>query len=253
MRANDTYSVEDEQVRPIRGASMYSQVYERMRRDIEKGVWKPGDLVPTEPQLAKRFGVSAGTVKQAVLALVREGLLTRRSGKGTSVTRLDLSRSFSRFFRFREKGTGDDLSPIIRVIDSRIIKKPTLQIAEKLGIPRRQRVLVVRRLMVHRNVPVCLHVSHLPCSLVRGLDAEDLTQSGLYDILAKKFGVRVIRAEELLGAIAASKAEARLLEIPVGCPVIMIERIAWTYGSEVIEWRQIFGRSDEFRYRTQFR
>jgi GntR family transcriptional regulator len=238
---------------PTPGTVMHARVYELMRRDIDEGVWKPGDLIPTEKQLARRFGVSPGTVKQAVLALVRDGMLTRRSGKGTFVTRLDLSRSFARFFRFREKDTGQDLTPAIRFIDANVISKPQASLREKLSIAPGEKILVIRRLVLHHDVPVCLYTSHLPYRLVAGLEKHDLTQAGLYDIIAKVFGINVIRAEELLGAIAAPAVEARLLAIPAGHPVISIERTAWTYGGVKVEWRQILGRSDEFRYRTQLR
>jgi GntR family transcriptional regulator len=242
-----------EHIRPGNGQPMYQQVCDRMRRYIEDGVWKPGDLVPTELELSKKFGISPGTVKQAVLALVREHLLTRRSGKGTYVTRLDLSRSFARFFRFRERSTGQDLSPVIRVIDARIIRKADAALASRLGISRQQSILVIRRLMLHNNVPVCLHISYLPYRLVRGLEDEDLNDTTLYDILDEKFGIVIVHAEELLSAIAASKVHARLLKIPVRHPVIMIERTAMTYRGVTVEWRQTVGRSDEFRYRTELR
>jgi GntR family transcriptional regulator len=230
---------------------MHAEVYHRLRNDIEMGVWRPTDLIPTEIELGRRFGVSPGTVKQAVLALVREGLLTRRSGKGTFVNRLDFSQSLMRFFRFYDSKTGAQLEPKIRFVGARIITDPPQEVANKLTISRRQSVLRLERLMTQDELPVCLHVSFFPNKIVRGLEHEDLTKAVLYDILHERFGINIMRARELLSAVAASKWEASLLKIRTNHPVILIERTAYTYGDKVVEWRKTIGRSDHFHYKAE--
>src|SRR3954452_5085703 len=76
---------------------LYQKVRAQLKQLIDRGFWKPGDMLPTEPELGEQFGVSAGTVKQALLSLAREGLIVRRAGKGTFVARLNgrTCRSFS--------------------------------------------------------------------------------------------------------------------------------------------------------------
>src|SRR6187402_3552349 len=76
---------------------LYQKVREQLKQQIDRGFWKPGDMLPTEPELGEQFGVSAGTVKQALLSLAREGLIVRQAGKGTFVARMSGRRSFSRF------------------------------------------------------------------------------------------------------------------------------------------------------------
>lgn len=230
---------------------MYSRVYELLRSDIEKGVWRPTQIIPTEIELGQRFGVSPGTVKQAVLALVRDGLLTRRSGKGTFVTRLDLSQSLMRFFRFYDKKTNAHLEPDISFVSAKILSEPPAKIAASLGISKRKAVLKLIRLMTHNGFPVCLHVSFLPQKMISGLEKEDFSKGTLYEILERKFEISVVRAREDLSAVAVSGFEAAVLKVPAKQPVILIERTAFTYGGVIVEWRQTFGRSDKFRYQTQ--
>jgi GntR family transcriptional regulator len=230
---------------------MYSQVYDLLRRDIEEGVWRPTQAIPTELELGQRFRVSPGTVKQAVLALVRDGLLTRRSGRGTFVRRLDLSQSLMRFFRFHDKDTGAHLAPAITLIGAKTLTEPPAKIAAKLGISKRQRVLKLVRLMTHDSLPVCIHVSYLPGRMVQGLEQEDFTTTTLYRIIDQKFGINVTRAQELLSAVSAKKFESKLLGICDKQPVILIERTAFTYGGVIVEWRRTIGRSDKFCYRTK--
>src|SRR6478735_3696897 len=85
---------------------LYQKVRSQLKEMINAGVWKPGDMLPTESELGEQFGVSAGTVKQAMLSLAREGLIIRQAGKGTFVARMSGRRSFARFFRFRDAPSG---------------------------------------------------------------------------------------------------------------------------------------------------
>jgi len=76
------------------GRPLHLQIKAAIAADLVKGVWKPGEKLPTEAEIALNFGVSEGTVRQAVMALVKEGRLTRRSGKGTFAAKPNFDRSF---------------------------------------------------------------------------------------------------------------------------------------------------------------
>ncbi len=232
-------------------APLYQKVREQLKQQIDRGFWKPGDLLPTEPELGEQFGVSAGTVKQALLSLARDGLIIRRAGKGTFVARLDGSRSFSRFFRFRDAPSGENLDPTIRVVETRILKAAPRAITEGLQIASGAPVIFLRRMLFQGDVPICLYDSHLPCDLVPNLDKVPLDQDRLYLALEKHFGIHVVNADEVLRADAVQGAEAKLLNLPEGAPVILIDRTAFTHGGRIIELRRTIGRSDRFIYRIR--
>jgi GntR family transcriptional regulator len=228
---------------------LYQKVREQLKQQIDRGFWKPGDVLPTEPQLGEQFGVSAGTVKQALLSLARDGLIIRRAGKGTFVARLDGSRSFARFFRFRDAPSGENLDPTIRVVEARVLRSAPRAITEGLQIPRDVPVLFLRRMLIQDDVPICLYDSHLPCDLVPNLEKKRLDEDRLYLALEKHFGIHVVNADEVLRAGAVQGAEAKLLNLPEGAPVILIDRTAFTHGGRIIELRRTVGRSDRFVYR----
>jgi GntR family transcriptional regulator len=228
---------------------LYQKVREQLKQQIERGFWKPGDMLPTEPELGEQFGVSAGTVKQALLSLARDGLIIRRAGKGTFVARLDGSRSFSRFFRFRDAPSGENLDPSIRVVEVRVLRAAPRAVTEKLQVAHDQPVIFLRRMLIQDDVPICLYDSHLPCDLVPNLENVPLDQDRLYLALEKHFGIHVVNADEVLRADAVQGADAKLLNLPAGAPVILIDRTAFTHGGRIIELRRTVGRSDRFVYR----
>src|SRR5579863_1888906 len=64
---------------------LYHQLKQIVRSEIERGMYKPGDRLPSEPELIQRYGVSRITVRQALTELENEGVVVRRHGKGTYV------------------------------------------------------------------------------------------------------------------------------------------------------------------------
>ena len=239
---------------PVRKATngpLYRWVYSELRSELARGAWKPGELLPTESELSDRFGVSPGTVKQAVLGLAREGLVIRRAGKGTFVSRLDGSRSFARFFQFRHGSSGEQLEPIIKVVEvGRRIDIPD-HARHHLGLRPGQEALRVRRLLVQERIPICIYDSFLVYRMVRGLEDVRLDVDRLYLAIEKKLDLHVVSVTEKLRADVANKGDAKLLEIPPGSPVIEIERVAYTHNNKVLEWRHTIGRSDHFVYTIQ--
>ena len=78
---------------------LYQQIRGLITRSLESGEWGPGDVIPSESELATRFGVSQGTVRKAIDEMAAENLLVRRQGKGTFVATHNDPRSFFRFLR----------------------------------------------------------------------------------------------------------------------------------------------------------
>ena len=229
---------------------LHQKVREQVKQRIDRGFWKPGDMLPTEPQLGEEFGVSPGTVKQALLSLAREGLITRRAGKGTFVARLDRRRSFSRLFRFRTE-TGENLTPTVRLVECRVLRSAPRAITEGLQVASDLPVVFLRRLIMQDDVPICIYDSYLPSDLFPNLEKMPLEQDRLYAVFEKNYGLHVVTADEVLRAGSVKGPDAKLLKLPNNSPVILIERTAFTYGGRILEFRRTIGRSDRFYYRIR--
>jgi GntR family transcriptional regulator len=240
-----------ESVRAGEGAPLHLQIKSAIASGLSDGTWKPGDKLPTEAELSGSFRVSEGTVRQAVIALVKEGRLTRRSGKGTFAARPNFERSFARFFRFRGEPRGSGPAYALQLLGMQVEAPPDSTIAQHLGLRRTGKALAMHRAIRQDKFVVVHYVSYLSERRFGKLKQEDLENAALYDVLSSRFGVHVVRAVETLQARAARSEDAKILGIRRHAPVIAIERLAYTYGDEVVEVRRAVGRSDNFKYEIE--
>jgi GntR family transcriptional regulator len=218
---------------------LYLQVKALLVACLEAGEWRPGETIPSEAELALRFGVSQGTARKAVDALAADNLVVRRQGKGTFVaTHTEEVSSMFRFLRMR-RSDGRDEYPASRIIDVRR-GKATADIARQLEIRAGSAVIVLRRVLEFSGEPVVLDEIVLPAPLFRGLTKSrlDAYRGSIYSFFETQFGVRTLRAQERLGAIAADAATAAILAVRPGEPLLAVERVTFTYGNRPVEWRR---------------
>ena len=81
---------------------LYVQLMDTVEKDIKSGRYKPGDKIMTESEMAKTYGVSLITVRKAIGSLMEKGLVVRKQGKGTFVTKPKFSRNIKRLQSFSE-------------------------------------------------------------------------------------------------------------------------------------------------------
>ena len=228
---------------------LYGQIRALVERALEAGEWAPGEAIPSELELASRFGVSQGTVRKAVQALAADNLLVRRQGKGTFVaTHTEEKASNFRFLRIR-RNDGRAEYPGSRLIDLRR-GKARAEVARALAIKPGAGVFVLRRVLEYGGVPAVLDEITLPAALFRGLTrVRCAAYSGsMYGFFEAEFGVRMLRAEERLHAVAASPACAALLQVAAGTPLLAVDRIAYTYGDRPVEFRRGFCTTQHTHY-----
>jgi len=217
---------------------LYRQIKALMTRSLQQSEWKPGEAIPSEMELAVRFKVSQGTVRKAIDELAAENLLVRRQGKGTFVATHAEERVQFRFLRL----TPDDGEPTNmarHLIDCKRQRAP-VEIARALHLRAADPVVRVRRLLVSNGTPIVLDDIWLPSNLFKGLTAQRLTEhrGPMYGLFETEFGVRMIRAEEKIRAVAADAGSAAALGVAVGAPLLSVERLALTYGDKPVELRR---------------
>ncbi len=230
---------------------LYQQVKASMTRGLQAGEWRPGEAIPSEMELAARFRVSQGTVRKAVDELAAENLLVRRQGKGTFVATHAEEKVQFRFLRLTPDD-GDAGRMDRRFIDCRRMRAPT-DVAKALSLHSGESVLQVRRLLSFRGSPVVLDDIWLPSALFKGLTAERLSEyrGPMYGLFEAEFGVRMIRAEEKIRAVAAVASVAELLTLPLGAPLLGVERLSLTYGDKPVELRRGLYNTASHYYRNE--
>jgi GntR family transcriptional regulator len=217
---------------------LYRQIKKLILQALEGGEWGPGDMIPSEIELALRFNVSQGTVRKAIDELAAENLLLRRQGKGTFVASHNDPRAFFRFLRL--VALNGEIGTTRSVPLECWRAKAGQEAARVLGLKLADPIIILRRLLEFGGKPVVVDEIYLPGKTFSGLSLDLLKewQGSLYSLFESKFGVRMVRAEERLRAVAADRANAELLRVAEGSPLLSVERISYSYGDRPMEWRR---------------
>ncbi len=232
-------------------------IYQRLRDEfawlIASQAWRPGEAIPAETTLAAEHEVAPGTVRRAIEALVGEGLLVRRQGRGTFVRRADFTASLFRFFRFHGAG-GERRVPESRILNIRPRRAPA-EVAEKLLLAEGDKAIQLSRLRLFDGTPFLFEEIWLPREDFAPLLElpPDTFGDLLYPLYERLCGKVVASATESLAAEAAEERYARALRLTPGTPVIVIERLALGYDAVPLEWRRSRGPADRFRYQVEIR
>jgi GntR family transcriptional regulator len=216
---------------------LYRQIKALIIAKLQAGEWKAGESIPSELDLAKRFGVSQGTVRKAVDEMAAENILVRRQGRGTFVATHAEQKVQYRFLRLMPDEGSESLERTL--LDCRRQRAPAA-IAKALQMRTGDAMVEVRRLLSSKGEPVVLDDIWLPGDLFKGLTTErlNLHRGPFYGLFETEFGVQMIRAEEKIRAVAADAQSAPLLQVPVGAPLLSVERLSFTYGDKAVELRR---------------
>ena len=232
---------------------LYQQIKSLILGSLRSGEWKPGEVIPSEIDLATRFRVSQGTVRKAIDELAAENLLLRRQGKGTFVATHAEQQVQFRFLRLvPNSGARGSEGPAQRdIVECRRARAST-DVAKALVLRTGDAVLQIRRVLGFGGAPVILEDIWLPAAPFKGLTAERLAsyKGPTYALFETEFNVRMVRAEEKVRAISATVSQAELLGVTLGTPLLSVERIAYTYQSEPMELRRGYYRTDTHYYQN---
>lgn len=217
---------------------LYRQIKGLILQALDGGEWRPGEVIPSETELAARFGVSQGTVRKAVDELAAENYLLRRQGKGTFVASHNDPRSFFRFLRLQRLNGDSETSRSVPLECWRA--KAGQEAARTLGIQLADPIIIVRRVLEFADKPVVLDEIYLRGDTFAGLTLDTLKewQGSLYGLFESRFGARMVRAEEKIRAVAADRTAADLLKVREGSPLLSVERVSFSYGDRPMEWRR---------------
>ena len=217
--------------------SLYMQIKELLTAKVGKGEWLPGSIIPSEINLAQELGVSQGTVRKAITELVENNVLTRRQGRGTFVSNHDTDRALFHFFNITDNN-GHKVLPDSRVLHCRRKSASRIE-ASKLQLTSGANVIRIERVRNFSAKPTMAETITLPAEPFADLGREgdpDLPNT-LYELYEKQYGITIHSADEHLRAVAASKHDAKLLNLEVGTPLLEIERVALTLDKTPVELR----------------
>jgi GntR family transcriptional regulator len=191
-------------------------------------------------------------MRRAIDALADESLVVRRQGKGTFVaTHTEERTSNFRFLRIR-RNDGRDEYPESRLVDVRR-GRAGVEAARLLELRSGDPVILLRRLLLYAGAPAVIDDITLPGALFRGLTRAryEAYQGSMYGFFETAFGVRMLKARERLRAVSADHASAALLGVPVGAPLLAVDRVAYTFGERPVELRRELCATRHFHYANE--
>ncbi|MCG5102578.1 GntR family transcriptional regulator [Oceanobacillus alkalisoli] len=211
------------------GIPLYYQLKELIKENISKGVWKPEEKIPNEIELAEQYNISRSTVRQAILPLVREGLLYRKQGRGTFVSKPKLAADFINFYLPRELGNKHVLVKLKEI-------EPSDFVREALRLDSIQKVYElsrIRYIQLANEEPVAIEKSYIASDLVPSFT--DHTLDGrLHDLLNDEYGIKIVNAESYIDPVIVDEYEASQLDVEPVTPALKITRIAKQFNEEPV-------------------
>jgi GntR family transcriptional regulator len=231
---------------------LYVQIQEYIAELILSGKLLPETKIQSEREFSEDLGVSRMTVRKALTELVSEGLLERRHGSGTYVSKPRMTYEARELVNpvaamiERNIAVGSQLLEFSEVAASRRLAE---QLAVEIGHPL-YRVVLLR---FANRVPVILERGFLPCSRCPRLEEWDLEKDNIIDLLTTVYKVRQLSVSQTVEAVAANETIARQLRVEEGFPLLMLTRTLVNADDGIpVELSQCFLRSDTARLHTEF-
>jgi GntR family transcriptional regulator len=224
------------------GTPIYVQLREILRTYIATSC-PPGSGLPSERDLAERFGLARMTVRQAIDALVGEEVIERVVGLGTFVRKpkLDLQVKLT---SYSEEMQRRGMVPAAKVLSFEQIAASAF-LARELQLEEGTPLVRFRRLLLADNEPMSVDENFIPAHRVPGLlDGEPPTS--LYNVLSEQFGLVMEWGEDMIEATAASPSTARLLNVEIGSPLLKIQRHAFV-ARAMVDYSVSYYRADRYK------
>ena len=223
---------------------LYYQLKELIRQKILDGIYKEGDLIPSERELNDVYELSSTTIRRALNDLVQENYLERKAGKGTFVRMRKVQRDLRKVLGFTKNMKEMGLTPSTRVLSKKIVLADT-SVRERLRLEKGAKVVRLERLRLANDVPMMVETRHIRTDLCPKIHREDLSSS-LWKIFEQKYGLKPNRHRQAITIAEVSNHAASLLEIPQGKPVFLIRGETYVGENEPIECEESLYRSDKY-------
>ncbi len=231
---------------------LYYQLYTILHDQIMDGVWKPDDMLPTEKELLEKYGLSRITVRQALDLLVNDGLVFRRRGQGTFVSKPAFEQNLNKIISFWEDMHQRGLKPGTKVLSNEIVLASE-DAAEKLEVEPGEELASLVRLRLADGEPLSVEHSLLVHRYCPGILNQDYANRSLRRMLADEFNIHITSARQVIRAVPATQYMAKLLDIDPSAPLLHFDRVSFSDDGTSIEYLRINLRGDRYAFHSLLR
>lgn len=233
-------------LRKTNSVPLHTQASNYMREKIYNREWDVDEKIPTEFELTDILGMSRGTVKRAIKSLVDEGLLVQIPGRGTFVTRPNITHpSGNCLLSFAESLHSQGIEFETQVLESTIIRADAF-LSEKLLVPVNAPVLFLRRVRTVDGEPIMYIENRLSMLVVPGLDKVDFEEESLFKSIERCAGKRIGYSQTRYAAKIAGEKRGEILQVGEEAPVLHLEQQVFLSDNVPVEWGNVWLRANRY-------
>jgi DNA-binding GntR family transcriptional regulator len=226
----------------------YAQLANILRRQIAEGEFRPGDQLPSEAQLCRRYGISPMTVRRTINLLSDQGVVSTEQGRGTFVKPVELGTAIFDLQDLQNLFTSDSATDI-KLMDVRVVSADE-RIARKLDLEIGAPTIYIRRLFTQEGQPIFYHRAYLlydPSRPIVEAEMDVTSLQGLFtDIDNKLLKHGQLRIESTL----MNAEEAEILQVSLPCAAFYLEHLFYDFDDTPISWGWFIFRSDRLHFTT---
>lgn len=229
---------------------IYLQLRKVIRNKIDEGEYLPGTSIPSENDLAKMYGINRLTVRNAIVALVNEGLLKRVRGKGVYVVGTKVERDLETLGGFTQTMREKNTVPSTKVL-MKAVRKAGDKYSIIFGIKPEDEIYYIKRICYADSEPFSLEEIYIPKYIMPKLEGIDLSVFSIYEVY-EFYGINMTKASQTLDLTQLEAKDARMLEIKPNLEVMLFECTSFDDSDRVIEFTRTYTRGDKCNFNVHF-
>jgi GntR family transcriptional regulator len=229
---------------------VYLKLREVIRDKIENCEYLPGTAIPSENEFARTYNLNRITVRNALSALVHEGLLKRVHGKGIFVLGKKIERDLETLMGFTQTMLEKNITPS-RTTLIKILRRAGPKYSQLFAVKDEDQIYYIKRVCYVDNAPISLEEIFIPKQVVPNLEDIDLSVFTLYDIY-DFYGIKLEYARQTLDLTTLEQSDARILEIKKNDPVMLFTCVSYDGSDRVVEIARTYTKPDKCSFAVHF-
>ncbi|MEO1131321.1 MAG: phosphonate metabolism transcriptional regulator PhnF [Cyanobacteria bacterium J06639_1] len=219
----------------IHALPVYIQIAEELRQNVESGIYRVGDQLPTEAQLSDRFNVNRHTLRRAIAMLRDEGLLRVDRGRGTFVAAKPIRYPIGKRVRFNEALKAHGKEGGYRLLRASEVPVEGA-VARNLNLPVGASAVVIERIGLADGQPIDVTNGYFPSDRFPDLVERAQNMKSLSKLLREEYDCDHIRRSTCVSARTVKPNDARILGVPLNSPILLVESINCDRDGTVVEY-----------------
>jgi DNA-binding GntR family transcriptional regulator len=241
---HEKYLIDRESYEPA-----YSQLAKIIRSQIASGVFRPGDQLPSEAQLCRRYSISPMTVRRSINLLADQGLISTAQGRGTFVKNLEVGDAIFDLKELQELFQ-NDAAGSIKLLDARVVSADE-RTARKLELKTGAAAIYIRRLFSIESTPVFYHRAYLVYDPTLPVVEAEMDVTSLHGLFTGGSKSLLKCGQLFIEAILLNEEEAALLQQPLPSAGFSLEHVFNGFDNKPVSWGWFIIPSDRLHFKAQ--